>query len=199
MTRHVLEVRDEISQIRHARSAVSDKAPHGTFMDCDSYFGFCAAKDWLQDTGEAILCHRDRGLSADSRSAYLEFWGVMQATFVQQDAINALRAALGCERHQPDNESAWRRLRDLRNLALGHPTKQGCAGQPRPGVTGRSTKTNEAIDSHVYQNCCAFGCQLRLGELLDAVDLEASHALPPAKEALMRQLGQFAGSDSFPP
>ncbi len=78
----------------------------------------------LQDTGEALYQHRQRGFGVDDLQAYLEFWGVMQAFFIQQDAICELYEAVkGCKlKIKPD--SAWGKLREFRNRAAGHPAKR---------------------------------------------------------------------------
>lgn len=78
----------------------------------------------LQDTGEALYQHRRRGFGSDALHAYLEFWGVMQALFIQQDAICELYEAVkGCKL-QIKPESAWSKLREFRNRAAGHPAKR---------------------------------------------------------------------------
>jgi len=43
----------------------------------------------IQDTGEAVAHHMAGDFSGSLR-AYLEFWGVMQAIFIRQDAISEL-------------------------------------------------------------------------------------------------------------
>ena len=48
----------------------------------------------IQDTGELVQSHMKHGFSSDPWLAYIEFWGVMQAIFIQQDAINEFYEAM---------------------------------------------------------------------------------------------------------
>jgi len=48
----------------------------------------------LQDTSESLYVHRIKGFANDPHEAYIEFWGVMQAIFIQQDAISELYEAV---------------------------------------------------------------------------------------------------------
>ena len=78
----------------------------------------------IADTGEAIFVHMDKGFSKEPMVSYLEFWGVMQAIFIQQDAILEIyKAVIG---NTPDirSESPWGKLRQKRNLCAGHPVNK---------------------------------------------------------------------------
>ena len=85
----------------------------------------------IQDTGEAVCTHMIRGFSSDSMQAYLEFWGVMQAVDIQQDAIFQIhKATVGAGLTIPAG-SAWAQLRDTRHLCAGHPASRK-HGVPAP-------------------------------------------------------------------
>lgn len=98
----------------------------------DTFDIYCVLKDLLQDTGEAIGYHIQRGFSDSPMLAYIEFWGVMQALFIQQDAVMEFYALLFGEqsKNEKSNElkqsnTGWIKLRDMRNLCSGHPAAQG--------------------------------------------------------------------------
>jgi hypothetical protein len=80
----------------------------------------------LQDSTESLWQHRERGFSADPLLAYLEFWGIMQAAIIQQDAIAEIyNVTVG----QPLsarglNLRAWLEVRELRNVCAGHPARK---------------------------------------------------------------------------
>jgi hypothetical protein len=60
------------------------------FESDDAFAAFYASKYLIQDTAEAVQDHLGRGFSKNPMAAYLEFWGVMQAIIIQQDAIREL-------------------------------------------------------------------------------------------------------------
>jgi hypothetical protein len=62
------------------------------------------------------------GFSRDPMRAYIEFWGVMQAIVIQQDATYQLHTAVvGVPPHDSQIGPAWRDLREKRRLCAGHP------------------------------------------------------------------------------
>jgi hypothetical protein len=107
-----------------------DNSPAGPefffkFENQDAYAAYYTSMYLIQDTGEAVWAHMKKGFPEDDdMQAYLEFWGVMQAIEIQQDAIFELHKAItGCA---PNIElrSAWKQIRETRNLCAGHPAKR---------------------------------------------------------------------------
>jgi hypothetical protein len=144
----VSDWRNKISDLWHAEVASWQYAENFGFETNDRYWAFCAAKDWIQDTGEALVVHRRRGFSDDPFLAYLEFWGILQAVVVQQDAIAGLQYAFrgSDEKILKTEGTAWKKLRDLRNLAVGHPTDKRASGNSvMRCVSGREGKSYERI------------------------------------------------------
>ena len=92
--------------------------------NADSYATYYTSMYLIQDTGEAIHCHVVRDFSSDPLVAYLEFWGVMQAFIIQQDAISELHRVIIGDRPRQPLRPAWKRLRVLRNTCAGHPSKR---------------------------------------------------------------------------
>jgi hypothetical protein len=153
--------RNRISDIWHEEASIWMPAPSYTFETDDQYTAFCASKDWLQDTAEALDAHMSLDFSEDALKAYIEFWGVLQALFIQQDAIKELTYSLFGTRKlnpEPTSDTAWHRLRELRNLSVGHPTARGDGKNRQTDppkercVSGREQKTYQNITLSIYRN-----------------------------------------------
>lgn len=186
----VMQVRDEISRLWHRTMSTWHKQPNSGFRTLDHYFAFCAAKDWIQDTAEAIFTHRKSGFSSDRYQAYIELWGVLQALFVQQDAIEEMFYAVELDWVPPKKASAWRALRDLRNLVAGHPTRQGNS-PVRRSVTPRAAMSYSSIGVKVYEQGRSRSEQLNIGDMIDAYDDEAAAYLQQVLEKLEAQIGSL--------
>ena len=94
------------------------------FASGDDFAAFYTSKYLIQDTGEAVWSHMRAGFSRNPMVAYIEFWGVMQALFIQQDAICEIHRAIFGKVPNLPKPSAWHDLRDLRNRSAGHPAKK---------------------------------------------------------------------------
>ena len=195
MTLHVAKAREELYELWQSRTNKWTGAEHQSFASTEDYYGFCAAKDWIQDTSEVLICHRRNGFSAEPMSAYLEFWGVLQAAVVQQDAIRELHRVIK-EENLPKQciNSAWTKLRNLRNLAVGHPTRHDHLKPLTRSVTSRHEKSYENIELIVYgtgvndrQGNVKIE-RINLGELLDLYDFEAGRIIEQLHSALEKKL-----------
>lgn len=81
----------------------------------------CSSLDVIGDT---VLCIRDYVASSypsNDGLKYIYTYGILQALFIQQDAVRHLSEAFGVS--HPESP-ALMRIRDIRNAAIGHPTKQ---------------------------------------------------------------------------
>lgn len=102
----------------------------------------CSSMDAIQDTQLAVesFVHLDDFTANDG--GYLYLYGLLQALFLQQDALNHLSKALF------DTEINYREqypdvydIRELRNDAIGHPTNRGNKSFhfiPRISITNKS-------------------------------------------------------------
>lgn len=197
MTRKILDQRDRVSDLWHKKNSVWWNQENMGFGSEDQYFAFCAAKDWIQDTAEALLLHRKTNFSRDPAKAHLEFWGVMQALFVQQDAIRQLWYSLHRSdvlQPRPSKESAWEELRDLRNLAVGHPTNSAQSKVARADrvtarcVTGRQPKSYAQIPLTIYVAGNVESKPLDLAALIDRYDDEGTFYLEICERKPREQL-----------
>ena len=109
-----------VNRILSVRSAIYDQfynsssALPALSQRADDYAAYYTSMYLIQDTGEAVQKHMSNDFSSDPWEAYLEFWGVMQAIIIQQDAISELhRVVVG---GLPTNKSgsSWSQLRDTR-------------------------------------------------------------------------------------
>jgi hypothetical protein len=94
--------------------------------DLDKWNIACVAMDTIEDT---LLAIQDYEVSEENNSfgsRYLQLYGLLQAVFLQQDAIKYLLNVLGGNfDREKDSLVAWNELRDLRNLTVGHPIDNG--------------------------------------------------------------------------
>ncbi|MBY5889083.1 hypothetical protein HFN49_23130 [Rhizobium leguminosarum] len=109
------------------------------FLDAnrDAYAAYYTSMYLIQDTAEAVYIHMAREFSPDPMLAYIEFWGVMQAVVIQQDAIIELHTAVAGTALTIPRGSAWTELRDKRNLCAGHPANRNARRAPQRTFMGR--------------------------------------------------------------
>jgi hypothetical protein len=126
---HILSGRAVIYDQFHSSSA----GPAYFFKpeNSDAYAAYYTSMYLIQDTAEAVATHVAEGFSTNAMHAYLEFWGVMQAVDIQQDAICQLHQAIVGSKSQVGKTSAWWKLRDMRHLCAGHPAHRA-HGLPAP-------------------------------------------------------------------
>jgi len=172
---HVLQAQSSIYAQFHGSSASSVNGPQG-----DDFAAYYTSMYLIQDTGEAVHQHMAGDFSADPLRAYVEFWGVMQAIFIQQDAISELHRVIVGTKPTIDQNSAWARLRNVRNICAGHPASR-TIGVPAPQRTfmGRSFGGYDRI---TYELCGANGAQpthptFNLRQMIDDYDKEAGQTL----------------------
>lgn len=88
----------------------------------DQWSEFCVAMDTLEDTDLAISHFLAVGLGNSESERYLRLYGVLQAVFVQQDAIKAVWEIVMAEDFpEMPGDSSWRVIREIRNHSAGHP------------------------------------------------------------------------------
>ncbi len=148
----------------------------------DDYVAYYNSMYLLQDSTESLWQHRERGFASDPLFAYLEFWGVMQAAIIQQDAIAEIYNVMVGQRFSArrQNLQAWLEVRELRNICAGHPAKRD---RPRNTPITRSFmgRAFGGYDEITYerweQGVGTTHPRVRLGALLDAYAVEAEGQL----------------------
>ncbi|MBI4338154.1 MAG: hypothetical protein HY683_10050 [Chloroflexi bacterium] len=81
----------------------------------------CSSMDVIGDTDAAIAAYQQLDSVDDTGSLYLITYGVLQVLVVQQDAVTHAAEAVGFPCSFSDEV---RRIRTIRNCAIGHPTKR---------------------------------------------------------------------------
>lgn len=84
----------------------------------------CTCMDTLSDTQCAINAFRETAKDADKAELYLRTYGVLQAMFVQQDALQSLANVLGIRMAIKKDNPSIKEIRGIRNELVGHPTDQ---------------------------------------------------------------------------
>ena len=108
----------------------------------DEWNALCVAMDTLGDSCLALGYYEASGIGKEDSEKYLKLYGLLQAIFLQQDSIRQLnRVFLGSDL-QSDSDSAWKKIRDLRNLTVGHPIeKREKAGTKRCFISRVTIRT----------------------------------------------------------
>jgi len=86
-----------MQQVLSSRSAIYCRFQNSagcTKLQGDDYAAYSTSMSLIQDTAEAVEAHLGVDFCSDPTRAYLEFWGVMQAIFIQQDAIHELHLTI---------------------------------------------------------------------------------------------------------
>lgn len=102
-------------------------------QDIETWNQICSSLDVIEDTDLAISAHTTdkRDETDDDKDSvvglgkhYLKLYGVLQALFLQQDAVRHLCEALSIP-FDPNQFPRLKELRDERNDSIGHPTQRG--------------------------------------------------------------------------
>lgn len=187
-----------MDRLLRVRSAIYDhfhasRIREGHFLQPgrrDRFAQYETAMLLLQDTGEALWTHRRREFSPSALMAYIEFWGVVQAVIIQQDALVELAASVGAP--AVSGGAAWKDIRDFRNLLVGHPANKtsgpknhGTKG-PMRSFMGRQEKTYSELTYELWDGGAQTVSHPRidLGQMIDAYEAEAADHL----EAILAHL-----------
>lgn len=105
-------VREHINTHRHQVELLNDNM---------TWNQICSSLDVIGDSLLAIQSYIDNPFPSDTGLRYIFTYGILQALFLQQDAIAHLAEALGVVYKRSQTLS---KIRRVRNAAIGHPTKQ---------------------------------------------------------------------------
>ena len=146
--KYVMSVRQEIADHWHYRNP----PVNSVFANDDAFAAFYTSKYLIQDTAEAVNTHMQKGFSPDPMAAYIEFWGVMQALFIQQDAVVELHNSICGTIPTLPASSPWFDLRDLRNRCAGHPANKGAKGGVLRSFMGRNFGSYPRVTFEQYDS-----------------------------------------------
>lgn len=190
------QIRDFINAPRRQAALIKERAVWGML---------CSSLDVIGDAEVAMVAYLNGGSTESEHSAktdhltetgnlYISLYGILQIAFVQQDAVKHLAEALKFDyAHDPRLKA----IREVRNDAIGHPTKRGNAeafnfisrmSLSRGGcqmLTMRADGTNAFKDIDVIS---------MIAEQRDAVSTALSGMLTKLKEDEMAHRKKFAGN-----
>lgn len=175
---HLLKVQSEIYNQFHA-SPAGEKHFYQP-VNADAYAAYYTSMYLIQDTGETVWDHMGRGFSTDPMRAYLEFWGVMQAIEIQQDAIFEIHQAVVGSAPTIQPESSWSSLRNIRHLCAGHPANRPHGvSAPQRTFMGRSFGGYEEIQYEMWDAATGTSTHpvFNLRKMITDYDLEAKQVL----------------------
>ena len=115
MDKYTREIRDFINKPRKRFNLLKNRK---------FWSQLCSSLDVIEDSDLAIDAYNNSEFGTDFGEKYLRLYGVLQALFLQQDAVTNLCESLGL----PNNLTSHPKLkeiRDIRNDSIGHPTKRG--------------------------------------------------------------------------
>lgn len=136
------------SFMSRARDIINEDTIHALLIsDKDKWHQLCSSMDAIGDTEAAIAAFE----SSDDRNTvgerYLVIYGLLQALFVQQDAVHHFCDSIGFI-WRPRDTPRIHEIRELRNDCVGHPTN-------------RTRSSNHRSFHHIVQiSLTAFGFSL---------------------------------------
>jgi hypothetical protein len=86
------------------------------------WFQLCSCLDIIGDTDLAIKAYINKECGTSKGATYLAVYGLLQALFMQQDALMNLGESLGFD-YKLENYPRLKEIREIRNVSIGHPTK----------------------------------------------------------------------------
>jgi hypothetical protein len=184
----LLQAREQIYDYFHSSSAMQSY-----FIQTqreDAYSAYYTSMYLIQDTGEAVFSHMQADFSKDPMKAYIEFWGVMQAIFIQQEAIQELHLAVVGNKLRTLSLPSWNAVREKRNLCSGHPSNLSRGpSAPQRAFMGRGfgrydSITYEVWDAHTRSRTHP---TFNLGTLIGAYEAEAEKILLDILVVMKRQ------------
>jgi hypothetical protein len=110
--------------VDNVRCAIGNPALYRQYFsaDTDRWSRFCVAIDTLEDTLLAIEAFVMNDPGHTHQEQYLRFYGLMQAVYIQEDAISELwTIVMESKLEKPDDDSGWMTIRNIRNHSAGHP------------------------------------------------------------------------------
>lgn len=122
----------------------------------DDWNILCISMDTIGDTTLAVEYFKETGIGQDVGENYLKLYGLLQAIYLQQDAIKFLFQVIKkCFDEKNElrdwsvyQKESWNELRSYRNLSVGHPIENKTFER---GRTKRASISQITISSDGFQ------------------------------------------------
>ena len=110
--------------VSNIRDKINDSIKQARLLeDKEKWYRLCSSLDVIEDTQEAIDYYHKTEFPKENGGKYLYIYGLLQAFFVQQDAVSNMHKALYDVKINYKNDyKKLFNLRELRNDIIGHPT-----------------------------------------------------------------------------
>lgn len=143
-----MSVQDLIAEINHLTESVRNHINTHRYQvvllkDSGNWNQICSSLDVVGDSLLAIKSYDEEKYPPDAGLKYIYTYGVLQALFLLQDAVRHLSEAFAIVYHP---SQVLIDIRNMRNAAVGHPTKQNDKGQRYYNYISRISMTKEGFD-----------------------------------------------------
>jgi len=92
----------------------------------------------------------DYGIGNDYGEKYLKLYGLLQAIFLQQNSIRQIYQIFLGRKLSPKPDSAWTKIRDHRNLIVGHPIEKNYKTGTKRCFISRVTIQNNGFQLMIW-------------------------------------------------
>jgi hypothetical protein len=121
----MLEIEEAIQKIHSLASKVRNHINTHRFQsvlieNSNTWNQICSSLDVIDDTLTAIKSYTNTEFPKEIGTQYLFVYGILQALFLQQDALRHLSEAFEVDY---EKHNLLKDIREIRNAAVGHPTK----------------------------------------------------------------------------
>jgi len=151
---------DIFEKIHNLDTAVRDiinrpRQQYILLQDRKEWNQLCSALDLLGDTTLAIESYKSSNFPDQIGAKYLVIYGILQALFLQQDAILHISEILDIK---IEFSNELKKIRDTRNVSVGHPSKKGKGTKQTSHFISRATihkggyqlMSSRPDDDHTY-------------------------------------------------
>lgn len=116
---------------------------HALLQDTAAWNCLCSSLDSIGDTELAGAAYAASAEANSEGVAYLLVYGILQALFIQQDAVENMCQALQIEYAL---DPSLKDVREIRNDSVGHPTKRGAGKGKAYNFISRSSLTTAGFN-----------------------------------------------------
>ena len=116
----------------------------------DEWMALCVSMNTLGDTCQALEYYEDYGIGNDYSEKYLKLYGLLQSIFLQQNSIRQIYQIFLGRKLSPKPDSSWTKIRDHRNLIVGHPIEKEHKGETKRCFISRVTIQNNGFQLMIW-------------------------------------------------
>ena len=126
-------------QVQEIRSLVNKPLIQSRLIQNTAIWNqLCSSLDVIEDSNLAIKSYPRLNIRDSSGDCYLVLYGLLQALFIQQNAVEHLCESLKI-RKLTDDYPRLKEIKGIRNDSSGHPTKRGSKNKPSYHFISRVT------------------------------------------------------------